>query len=74
MNFPARAQTDDAVATDVNPVVRDSELIETFEYLTMAAMGVCVSVNQIVGGTEGGAALNAIGDQYTELANQTKAH
>jgi Family of unknown function (DUF5677) len=63
----------DMEGIDVNPVVGDGELVETFEYLTMAAMGVCVGVNQIVGGTEGGIALNAIAERYTELSNRTKA-
>lgn len=58
---------------DVEPVVSDHELAETFEYLCMAAIGVCVAANQIIGGTPGAAALNGIADRYTDLSNRTKA-
>jgi hypothetical protein len=42
---------------DVEPVVKDAEIAETLEYLCMAFIGVCVGVNQMLGGTPGGNAL-----------------
>jgi metal-responsive CopG/Arc/MetJ family transcriptional regulator len=58
---------------DVEPVVSDRELAETCEYLCMAAIGVCIAANQIVGGTPGGTALNSIADRYADLSDRTKA-
>jgi hypothetical protein len=57
---------------DVEPVVRDKEIAETYEYLCMAAVGVCAAVNQIIGGTSGGQLLNGIAERYTDLSNRTK--
>ena len=56
----------------MDPVVSDRELAETLEYLCMAAIGVCVTVNQIIGGTAGGLALNGIAERYTMLSERTK--
>jgi hypothetical protein len=53
-------------------MVKDSEIAETLEYLCMAFMGVCVGVNQMVGGTPGGNALPPLADEYTALSNRTK--
>jgi hypothetical protein len=58
---------------DVEPVVSDFEIAETAEYLCMAAMGVCVAANQIIGGVAGGENFSAIADRYTDLSNRTKA-
>ena len=58
---------------DVEPVVSEHELAVTWEYLCMAAIGVCVAGNQIIGGTTGGAALNGIAERYTDLSDRTKA-
>ena len=58
---------------DVEPVVADFEIAETAEYLCMAAVGVCVAANQIIGGVAGSESLNAIADRYTDLSNRTKA-
>jgi Family of unknown function (DUF5677) len=58
---------------DVEPLVSDHELAETCEYLCMAAIGVCVTANQIIGGTPGGTALNRIAERHTDLSNRTKA-
>jgi Family of unknown function (DUF5677) len=57
---------------DVEPLVSDHELAETCEYLCMAAIGVCVGVNQIVGGLPVAAGLNNIAERYTDLSNRTK--
>lgn len=51
---------------DVEPLVSEKELAETYEYLCMAAIGVCVAVNQVIGGTAGGSMLNSIADRYTD--------
>jgi hypothetical protein len=53
--------------------VSDQELAETCEYLCMAAVGVCVAANQIIGGTTGGKVLQSIAERYTDLSDRTKA-
>jgi len=58
---------------DVEPVPSARELAETLEYLSMAVMGVCVGVNQLVGGTRGGAALNALADRLSDVSNRAAA-
>jgi len=63
----------EAGGIDVEPVVSEKELAETFEYLSMAAIGVCVAVNQIIDGAKGGETLNAIADRYSVLSNRTQA-
>ncbi len=63
----------DVGGIDVEPVVKDSEIAETLEYLCMAFIGVCIGVNQMLGGTRGGNALPALADEYTTLSNRTKA-
>jgi len=63
---------DEVGGIDVEPVVKDKEVAETLEYLCMAFMGVCVSVNQMLGGTPAGNALNELADEYTALSNRTK--
>jgi hypothetical protein len=64
---------DEVGGIDVEPVVKDKDVAETLEYLCMALMGVCVGVNQMLGGTPGGNALNALAEEYTALSNRTKA-
>jgi hypothetical protein len=49
-------------------------LAETYEYLCMVAVGVCVGVNQVIGGTAGASMLNSIADRYTDLSNRTKMY
>ena len=58
---------------DVDPMISDDEIAETAEYICMAAMGVCVAANQIIGGVTGGENFNVIADRYTELSNRAKA-
>jgi hypothetical protein len=58
---------------DVEPVASNRELAETLKYLCMAVMGVCVGVNQLIGGTRGGAALNGLADRYFHLSNRGTA-
>lgn len=57
---------------DVEPVISEQELAESCEYLCMAAIGVCVAANQIIGGTRGAVGLNGIAERYTDLSNRTK--
>ncbi|WP_456706383.1 DUF5677 domain-containing protein [Bradyrhizobium sp. USDA 4452] len=57
---------------DTNPVVRPSQVAETLEYLSMSALGVCVGVNQILGGTSGGEQLQARASRHDELSNRTR--
>ncbi|TWB87455.1 hypothetical protein FBZ93_12116 [Bradyrhizobium macuxiense] len=57
---------------DTNPIVRPNEVAETLEYLSMSALGVCVGVNQILGGTPGGEQLQARAARHDELSNRTR--
>ncbi len=67
---------DEIGGIDVEPVVKDTEIVETLEYLCLAVMGVCVGVNQILGGTPGGNVLNTLADEYIQLSNKfiARAH
>jgi hypothetical protein len=38
----------------------------------MASIGVCVAVNQIIGGTEGGKLLNRLTARQTDISNASK--
>lgn len=53
---------------DIEPVVTDREIEETCDYLCMAAVGVCVAANQILGGVPAAAALNGIAERYAALS------
>ncbi len=64
---------EEAGGIDMDPVVSDRELAETLEYLCMATIGVCVAVNQIIGGAPDGVALNSIAERYVALSDRTKA-
>jgi hypothetical protein len=57
---------------DVEPPVKEKEIEQTLELLCQAVMGVCIGVNQILGGTSGGNALNALADQYVALSNKSR--
>jgi hypothetical protein len=64
--------TDDEVGgIDVEPIVKEEEIEETIELLCQAVMCVCVAVNQMLGGTQGGAALNALAEEYIALSNKS---
>jgi hypothetical protein len=65
--------TDEAAGVDMDPIVSDRELAETVEYLCMAAIGVCVAVNQIIGGAPGAVPINGIAERYVGLSDRTKA-
>ena len=64
---------DEIGGIDVEPVVKDEEIVETLEFLCLAVMGVCIDVNQILGGTPGGEALNKLADECKELSNKSNA-
>jgi hypothetical protein len=61
---------DEIGGVDVEPVARDVEIAETLEYLCMGVLGVCIGVDQLLGGTRGGAQLNALADRYIEISNR----
>ena len=65
---------DEIGGIDVEPIVKESEIAETFEYLCLAVMSVCVTVNQILGGTLGGNLLSELANEYTALSNKSKAN
>jgi hypothetical protein len=56
---------------DTEPVIRPEEVVETYEYLSMACLGVAVGVNQIIEGTPGGNALNQLAEMHTGLSNRS---
>jgi hypothetical protein len=60
---------DDEIAPE--PDVHEAEIVETLEYLSMAVFGVCFGVNDLLGGTPGGASLNGLAVRHLELSNQT---
>jgi hypothetical protein len=62
---------DEVGGIDVEPVVKGEEIEQTLELLCQAVMGVCVGVNQMLGGTQGGSALNGLADEYVALSNQS---
>ncbi len=62
---------DEVGGIDVEPIVTDEEIEETLELLCQAVMGVCVGVNQLLGGTRGGEALNGLADDYVALSNKS---
>jgi hypothetical protein len=54
---------------DVEPLVKSEEIAETFEYLSMACIGVCVAVNQIIGGNQG---LSQLANRHSALSNASR--
>jgi Family of unknown function (DUF5677) len=62
---------DEVGGIDVEPIVTDKEIEETLELLCQAVMGVLVGVNQMLGGTKGGEALNGLADAYVALSNKS---
>jgi hypothetical protein len=63
----------DGPGFNTEPPVHPEEIVETYEYLSMACLGVCVAVNQIIGGTQGGGQLNALADRHSELSKASAA-
>ena len=59
---------------DVEPVVKDEEIENTLELLYQAAMCVCVCVNQMLDGTQGGNALNGLADEYIALSKAARKY
>jgi hypothetical protein len=64
---------DEVGGVDIAPVVKDVEIELTLYYLCSAVMGVCVGVNQILGGTPGGMVLNHLADEFSALSSDTKS-
>lgn len=62
---------DEVGGISVEPIVKDEEIEETLELLCQAVMCVCVGVNQMLGGTQGGSALNGLADEYVALSNKS---
>ena len=58
-------------AIDVEPIVTDEEIQDRLELLCQAVMCVCIGVNQMLGGTGGGGALNGLADGYVALSNKS---
>ncbi|HZZ25527.1 MAG TPA: DUF5677 domain-containing protein [Roseiarcus sp.] len=49
----------------------EAEIVEMLEYLSMAVLGVCLAVSDLVGGTPGAESLNGLAVRHLELSNQT---
>ncbi len=62
---------DEVGGINVEPIVKGEEIEETLELLCQAVMCVCVGVNQMLGGTQGGSALNGLADEYVALSNKS---
>jgi len=62
---------DEVGGIDVEPIVIDKEIEETLELLCQAVLGVCVGVNQMLGGTQGGESLNGLADTYVAISNKS---
>jgi len=58
---------------DVEPIVSENEIVDTLNLLCLAVMGVCVGVNQILGGTPGGEVLDGLATEYVDLMTATKS-
>lgn len=54
------------IGFDVEPLVRAKEIAETYEYLSVACIGVCVAVNEMI---VPGVDLTSIADRQTALSN-----
>ena len=54
------------VGFDVEPLVRAKEIADTFEYLSMACIGVCVAVNEMI---VAGQDLTEVADKHSTLSN-----
>lgn len=65
------ADDDGIRSIDMNPVPSDEELAYTLNIASLAVMGVLIGANQVLGDTPGGAALNALADEYKALTEQT---
>jgi hypothetical protein len=63
--------TEEVGGIDVDPVVSDKEIEQTLELLCQATIGVCIGVNQMLGGTDGGSVLNEPADEYVALSNKS---
>jgi hypothetical protein len=63
---------DEIGGVDIEPVVNDTEIELTLYYLCCGVMGVCVGVNQMLGGTSGGKVLNRLADEFSSLSADAK--
>jgi hypothetical protein len=61
--------SDDEIAAE--PEVHEAEIVEMLEYLSMAVLGVCFAVSDLLGGTPGAESLNGLAVRHLELSNQT---
>jgi hypothetical protein len=64
---------DEIGGIDINPIVKDEEIEETLELLCQPVIGVCIGVNQILGGTGAGVKLNSLAQEYVALSNRSAA-
>jgi hypothetical protein len=55
---------------EAEPDLDEAEIVETLEYLSMAVLGVCFGVNDLLGGTPSAANLNGLAVRHLELSKQ----
>jgi hypothetical protein len=58
---------------DVAPAPGEQEIVQTWDWACNAMLGVCVGVNQVLGGTPAGQGLRQLGDRYHGLTTGRKA-
>jgi hypothetical protein len=58
---------------EVVPTRNEEEIKMTWDWACNAMLGVCVGVNQILGGTPGRQKLNSLSDRYYALTTQPQA-
>jgi hypothetical protein len=54
---------------DHEPGVVPEEMEETYYYLAFACVGVCIGVNQLLGGNKGGQALKELVERHSALSS-----
>lgn len=59
---------------EAEPDLDEAEIMETLEYLSMAVLGVCFGINDLLGGTPGAANLNGLAVRHLELSKQAHGH
>ena len=57
---------------EAEPDLDEAEIVETLEYLSMAVLGVCFGVNELLGGTPGSASLNGLAVRHLELSTKAQ--
>jgi hypothetical protein len=65
--YAGKEAADNEKLIDVEPAIKDDEVEMTLDWACNAMLGVCVGVNQVLGGTSAGRELEAFADRYHHL-------